>query len=59
MNIFTFISDNFLEVFSYKAVVPLLAKDIVMDKLAKEGMLELYNKVELPTVYTLYDMEKR
>ena len=59
LNIFTFISDNFLEVFSYKAVVPLLAKDIVMDKLAKEGMLELYNKVELPTVYTLYDMEKR
>ena len=37
LNIFTFISDNFLEVFSYKAVVPLLAKDIVMDKLAKEG----------------------
>ena len=59
LNIFTFISDNFLEVFSYKTVVPLLAKDIVMDKLAKEGMLELYNKVELPTVYTLYDMEKR
>ena len=59
LNIFTFISDNFLEVFSYKAVVPLLAKDIVMDKLEKEGMLELYRNVELPTVYTLYDMEKR
>lgn len=59
LNMFTFISDNFLEVFAYKAVVPLLASDILTERLKSEGMYELYMNVELPTAYTLYDMEKR
>ncbi len=59
LNMFTFISDNFLELFAYKAVVPLLAMDTLIDKLKNLGMYDLYMNVELPTVYTLHDMEKR
>lgn len=59
LNMFTFISDNFLELFAYKAVVPLLAMDTLIDKLKNSGMYDLYMNVELPTVYTLHDMEKR
>ena len=59
LNMFTFISDNFLELFAYKAVVPLLAMDTLIDKLKNLGMYDLYMNVELPTVFTLHDMEKR
>lgn len=59
LNVFTFISDNFLEVFTYKAMIPLIASDILMERLQAEGMHDLYMNVELPTAYTLYDMEKR
>ena len=59
LNLFTFISDNFLELFSYKAAVSFQAYDVVMKKLKCEGMYDLYMDVELPTIYTLYDMEKR
>ena len=59
LNVFTFISDSFLEVFAYKAMIPLIASDILMERLQAEGMHDLYMNVELPTAYTLYDMEKR
>lgn len=59
LNVFTFISDNFLEVFTYKAMIPLIASDILMERLQAEDMHDLYMNVELPTAYTLYDMEKR
>ncbi len=59
LNVFTFISDNFLEVFTYKAMISLIASDILMERLQAEGMHDLYMNVELPTAYTLYDMEKR
>ena len=59
LNVFTFISDNFLGVFTYKAMIPLIASDILMERLQAEGMHDLYINVELPTAYTLYDMEKR
>lgn len=59
LNALTFISDNFLELFAYKALVPLLAMDTLIEKLKGTGMYDLYVNVELPTVYTLHDMEKR
>lgn len=59
LNMFTFVSDNFLDLFAYKAVVPLLAIETLKDRLKKSGMYDLYMNVELPTVYTLHDMEKR
>lgn len=59
LNAFTFISDAFLETYSYKAVVPLLAAGTLLNRLTELGMERLYFDVELPTVYTLYDMEKR
>lgn len=59
LNVFTFISDNFLEVFTYKAMIPLIASDILIERLQAEDMHDLYMNVELPTAYTLYDMEKR
>lgn len=59
LNAFTFISESFLEVYSYKAVVPLLTEDILQKRLTEMGMDRLYFDVELPTVYTLHDMERR
>lgn len=59
LNIFTFVNQNFLEVFAYKALVPLLAAPVILRALKEQGMHDLYYRIELPTVYTLFDMEKR
>lgn len=59
LNVFTFISDNFLELFAYNALIPVLAYDTLFDRLKKAGMYDLYFDIELPTVYTLFDMERR
>ncbi len=59
LNMFTFISEHFLELFAYNAIVPYKSCKLLKDKLIKRQLYELYKNVELPTVYTLYDMEKR
>lgn len=59
LNVFTFISEAFMELFAYKAIVPYKSCDSVKDRLKEQDLYTLYNEVELPTVYALYDMEKR
>lgn len=59
LNLFTVINQNFLEVFAYKALIPLLCADLLLSELEKKDMHDLYYHIELPTVYTLYDMEYR
>ena len=59
LNVFSMLNDNFTKVFSYKAVVSFVVGDMLIDKLKQADMYKLYMEVELPTVYTLYDMEHR
>ena len=42
----------------YQALIALKAKDSIFSKLKEEGQWELYEKIELPLVRTLYSMEK-
>ena len=42
----------------YQALIALKAKDNIFSKLKEEGQWELYEKIELPLVRTLYSMEK-
>lgn len=59
LNLFTFISDEFTELFSYKSIVPYMSIDIILDKLLSLGLSDLYYDIELPTIYSLFDMETR
>jgi DNA polymerase-1 len=58
-NMFTFTNEEFMKVYSYKAVVPYMVYERIMSELSKKEMTSLYMDIELPTVYTLYDMEAR
>lgn len=44
---------------AYDAYVSYCAYDVVMNELKEEEMLELYNNIEHPLIFTLADMEKR
>ena len=44
---------------AYDAYVSYCAYDAVMNELKEEEMLELYNNIEHPLIFTLDDMEKR
>lgn len=44
---------------AYDAYVSYCAYDAVMNELKEEEMLELYNNIEHPLIFTLADMEKR
>lgn len=59
LNFVSFLSENFQKLFALKAVIPFLAGDCIIEQLKKQGMYDLYCDVELPTVYTLHDMEHR
>ncbi len=43
---------------AYQAIVPYKVKDILREKLAATGMEALYDTIELPCLYALYEMEK-
>lgn len=59
INIFSFYDGELSKIFAYNALVPVLAFDTIKEELSKTLMLSLYETIEKPTVYTLYDMEKR
>ncbi|SEA31739.1 DNA polymerase I [Pseudobutyrivibrio sp. ACV-2] len=41
----------------YNAYVAYASFEKVIDEIKKEGMLDIYEKIEMPLVYTLFDME--
>ena len=59
LNLFSFANETFQKLFAYKALIPYLVGDLLMEHLEKQEMFTLYNEIEMPTVYTLYDMEHR
>ncbi len=43
---------------AYTSMIPFLAAPALKKELAKEEMEELYNEIEIPCMFTLYEMEK-
>ena len=58
INIFTFEDENISKYMSYISVIPFMARGAIYDKLQDMDMYNLYTDIELPCVYSLYDMEK-
>lgn len=51
--------DAFFNYGGYLSYVAFSSKKILTEKLKEENMLELFEQIEMPLVYTLYDMEYR
>ena len=52
------IPENILKYACYNAYVAYKAKDDLTEKLKETEMLDIYNNVEIPLTYALYDMEQ-
>lgn len=52
------IPENILKYTCYNAYVAYKAKDALTEKLKETEMLDIYNNVEIPLTYALYDMEQ-
>lgn len=52
------IPENILKYACYNAYVTYKAKDSLTEKLKETEMLDIYNNVEIPLTYALYDMEQ-
>ena len=52
------IPENILKYACYNAYVAYKAKDALTEKLKETEMLDIYNNVEIPLTYPLYDMEQ-
>ena len=52
------IPENILKYAYYNAYVAYKAKDALTEKLKETEMLDIYNNVEIPLTYALYDMEQ-
>ena len=51
-------AENFLKYVCYLAYIPWKVRRTLLSELKQTGMDELYDKIELPLIYTLSDMEK-
>lgn len=52
------IPENILKYVCYNSYVAYKAKDALTEKLKETEMLDIYNNVEIPLTYALYDMEQ-
>lgn len=50
---------SFLDLCAYTSLISFLAKDVLLKTLDAYGMTDLYSTIEMPLIYTLYDMQKR
>ncbi len=55
----TFYQENFLKAISYEAIIAALAYEVLLEELKNAQMLSLFETIEMPLIYTLYDMEQR
>ena len=53
-----FATDAQLDYAAYTSMIPFLACEKLTDTLKEQGMKQLYEKIELPCLFTLYEMEK-
>lgn len=52
------ISENVMRYSCYNALIMYKAKQALTDRLMEEEMLDIYNDIEIPLSYALYDMEQ-
>ncbi|MDO5292448.1 MAG: DNA polymerase I [bacterium] len=50
---------EFVKMVAYTGYIAFAAKDVLRKKLEQTEMTSLFDDVEMPLIYTLYDMEKR
>lgn len=58
INAFVFDDEDVIKHFAYLSAIPFMAKDSIKKMLEDENLLQLYMNIELPCVFSLYDMEK-
>lgn len=58
ITLFSFEDEKISTCMAYSAVVPYMAKAAIEDRLRELGMDSLYQNIELPCVFSLYEMEK-
>jgi DNA polymerase-1 len=59
LNLITMQEDHARQMISYTALVPFLAGKKLEEALIKRSMDHLFRDIEMPTLFTLYDMEQR
>ena len=55
---FSFEDEQVQKGMAYQAIVPYKIKSVLREKLKETGMESLYDEMELPCLYALYEMEK-
>ena len=55
---FSFEDEKVQKWMAYQAIVPYKIKSVLREKLKETGMESLYDEMELPCLYALYEMEK-
>lgn len=55
---FSFKDERVQKWMAYQAIVPYKIKSVLREKLKETGMESLYDEMELPCLYALYEMEK-
>ncbi len=58
INVFTVFEENVSKHICYLSAIPYLAMNEICKELEEKKMLKLYEDIELPCVYSLYEMEK-
>ncbi len=58
LNAFSFETKAQLELMGYYSVIPFMAMNAIKDKLHKLNMYKLFCDIEMPCLYSLYDLEK-
>ena len=58
LNMFSFENERLRKYMCYLAYVPFASNKKMLDKLKEMNLYDLYINIELPCVYTLYEMEK-
>ena len=56
--LFSFEDERVQKWMAYQAIVPYKIKSVLREKLKETGMESLYDEMELPCLYALYEMEK-
>lgn len=55
----SFYEENFTKAVSYEAAVAVMVFESLLENLKRLNMLSLFETIEMPLIYTLYDMEQR
>ncbi len=58
INLFSIEGEAIAKYCAYTAIIPLMAYEVLVDRLKEQEMYKLYKDIEFPCVFSLYDMEK-